>query len=114
MLKTAVDLLFAGAWSFIWHWGLGIGIIILCIVGVVFTDSIPVIGPWLGRERKWLITVAIGTALLLVGEYIGARDASNRCAAKTVIIEKRVHDVVKGVETPGAAKQSDPFDSPDN
>lgn len=114
MLKTAIELMFAGAWAFIWHWGVGIAIIILCVLGIIFTDSIPVIGPWLGKERKWLEAVAIGTALLLIGEFIGALDATHRYEKKTVIIENTVEKVVKSVDTPEAQHQDDRFDNSDN
>lgn len=101
----------AGIWSFIWNWGLGIGVIILCGIGIVFTDSIPVIGPWLGRERKGLLVIAIVTGAVLLGEFIGARDSSRRCTAKTVVIEKIVTKVVHKAKTD---KSADPYDSPNN
>lgn len=111
MFSWALQLAAAGTWSFIWHWGVGIGIIILCLAGAYFTETIPIIGPWLGRERKGLIFVAGVTAAILVGEYIGARDEANRCVAKTVVIEKIVN---KTVEKAKKSTAKDIYDDPGN
>ena len=43
---TFVQMFFAGLWAEVWHWGLGIGLIILLVAGSIFSQSIPLIGPW--------------------------------------------------------------------
>lgn len=108
---NAIHLFFAGSWGLIWHWGLGVGVIVLCIAGAVLTDAIPVIGPWLGRERKWLLFIAAITGAILVGELIGGYDQLNRCRAKTVVIEKIV---TKAVDRAKSSTKADRYDDPNN
>lgn len=102
----------AGLWSLTWHWGLGIGIIILCLAGAFFSSAIPIIGTFLAPLRKDLEWVAAATAVGLFMMGVGAHDESARCVAKTTVIEKHVEDVVKGVED--TTPIDDPFDSKDN
>lgn len=104
----------AGLWSFIWHWGVGVASIILLVGGAVFSQSIPLIGPYLHELRKDMLWAAAAIALFLGGQWVGARDAANRCEKKAVVIEKIVKQTVKGVQTPKAATQKDKWDNPNN
>jgi hypothetical protein len=104
----------AGVWSMVWHWGLGIGVIILLVVAAFFTESIPFFGRYLSGARKDLLWAAAGIGLLLIGQAIGAHDEKKICVARTVVIEKRVTKIVKEVKSPKARKQDDPYDNPAN
>lgn len=91
-----LKLAFAGLGALIWHWGIGVGLIVIILALEVLSDSVPVIGPYLGRFRKDLLWIAAGIALVLVGEYVGARDMQNRCAAQAAAIDKAVNRAVTG------------------
>lgn len=113
-IKLWLDLAVAGIWPMIWHWGLGVGIIIVCLGCAFFSSFIPVIGTWLGGIRKDLEWIAACTAIFLMAEAIGAHDEALHCAAKAVVIDKDVTKVVQDTETPRAEKASDPYDNPEN
>ena len=104
----------AGWLAYIMHWGLGIASIILLVAGAIFSQSIPIIGPYLHEIRKDMLWAAAAIALFLGGQWVGAHDAANRCDKKAVVIEKIVKQVVKGTTTPKAAGQKDKYDSPNN
>ena len=105
---------FAGVWGLIWHWGVGIGVIILLVAAAIFTDSIPVFGKYLSNLRRDLLWCAACVAFVMAGMVIGTHDEKKVCDARTVVIEKRVNTVVKSVKTPKLRKQDDPYDSPSN
>lgn len=109
---TAVELFFAGIWPLVWHWGAFVGVSILCVVGAVATDAIPLIGPWLSKERKWLMVTAAISAGCAVCIWIGASDARRQCTAKTVVIETVVDKAVSKAKEPTTEK--DPNDNPNN
>lgn len=90
-----LELAFAGLGSFIWHWGIGIGMIIILVGAAELTTAIPIIGNWLATVRIHLLWAAAAIALVLAGEYIGARDAAKRCEAKAAIVDTRVGKAVK-------------------
>lgn len=114
MLSYFLHMTFAGVWSFVWHWGAGVAVIILCLAGIFFSEQIPLIGPWLGRERHWLWTVIIGTSLLLGGQYIGAHDANNRCTQQKIVVKETVVKEVTKTKTPASLAAPDPDNSPEN
>lgn len=108
-----LQLLFAGIWSQIWHWGTGIGIIVILLAMAYFTTAIPFIGPWLGNARKDLLWAAFGVGLLLTGEAIGAHDQAKKSDAKKIVIEQHVDKVVKKAKTPRARAAKDRWDRPE-
>jgi hypothetical protein len=108
-----VQLFFAGVWASVWHWGLGIGLIILLVAGSIFSQSIPLIGPWLQPLRKDMLWASAVIAVLLVGEYIGDRDATARCVARQVVVEKIVDKTVDKTKTPAYKQKADPYQSKD-
>jgi hypothetical protein len=110
---TGIQLAWAGVWAEIWHWGLGIGLIILLVAGSIFSQSIPLIGPWLAPIRKDMLWAAAVVAVLLVGEYIGAADEKARCVARQVVVEKIVDKTVDKTKTPAYKNQVDPYQSKD-
>ena len=110
---TWLKLTFAGIWVYILHWGVGVAAIILLVAAAFFSNSIPIIGIYLAPLRKDLLWAAGGVALLLIGQVIGAHDATQRCVAKQVVIEKIVNKAVDKTKTPAAKGKKDPFDDPD-
>lgn len=107
---TSMQLMFAGIWPMLFHWGLGVFAIGVLLAAAFFTTSIPFIGPYLTGLRSQLLWAAAGVGLLLAGQWIGAHDANRRCEAKTIVIEKIVTKVVKGAER-NAGKRLDKWDT---
>ena len=110
---TFVQMFFAGLWAEVWHWGLGIGLIILLVAGSIFSQSIPLIGPWLAPIRKDMLWAAAVIAVLLAGEYIGQRTEAAKCLARQVVVEKIVDKTVDKTKTPSYKNQVDPYQSKD-
>ena len=106
-----MQLWLAGAWASVWHWGLGIGAIIILCCLAIFSTSIPLIGPYLTGTRNFFLAAALMVAMFLGGQWVGNRDATARCVAKTVVIEKTV---IKAVDKAKKSTSKDPYDSPDN
>lgn len=117
-MSWAIQSAFAGAWGYIFHWGTGIGLIVLLLVAAYFTTAIPLIGPFLNKFRWHLVVAAGGIALFLAGSTVGSRDAMNRCIAKQEIVKKRVEDVVNQIKNSPAPKDGklpkDLWDTPEN
>lgn len=121
MMMTWLHLAFAGLWGFLFHWGTGVALIGLCLLGAYGTqliNVIPLVGPFLSAFftplRKDLLWAAAAIALFLAGQAIGAHDEAVRCAAKAAVIDNVVKNAVDGTDTPAAQKQPDPFDNPEN
>ena len=120
-MVTGVELAFAGAWTMIWERGVGIAAIVI-LLGLAFGSQIlagiPMIGPFLARlfapMRKDLCWAAFAVALVLGGEWIGARAEAEKCVAKTVVIEHVTDKAVAKTMTPAARAAKDPYDNPDN
>lgn len=98
---TTVQLALAGIGPLIWHWGLGVGLIICILLAEYFLGYLP----FMQRFRKDLLWVAVGIALILAGEWIGKRDGNTRCAAKATVVENvvdkgvaKAHANTKGVD----------------
>ena len=101
---TWLALTFAGAWANIWHLGIGAAAIAVLLALAYFL-------PLLRKDFLW---AAFAVALLLGGEWIGSRDATAECVAKTVVIEKVVEKAVTQAKTPAARARKDPYDRPNN
>jgi hypothetical protein len=116
-----LHMLLAGAWATIWHWGLGVAVIILCLLGAYGTqvlNAIPVVGPFLARLcaplRTDFLIAAFVVATFLAGMYVGAKATALHDVAKQVIVEKTVDKVVEKTKTPAARAAKDPYDDPEN
>lgn len=109
-----IHLAVAGAWSQVWHWGTGIGLIVLCLAGAYFTTAIPIIGPYLKDARKDLLWAALGIGVFLAGQALGAHDEARKTAAKQNVVEQKVDGVVEKTKTPRYRKQKDRWDNPEN
>ncbi len=118
---TGIELLFAGAWASIWHKGILYAVIaasIFLALGSQLLAGIPVVGTALAKFfaplRKELLWVAFIAFVILVSEYIGARDAEKECVAKTVVIEHVTDQAVAKTKTPRSRAAKDPWDQPGN
>jgi len=114
MIAYFVQHALAGSWSLIWHWGLGIGVIILLIFADVFSASVPIIGPRLYKVREWMTIAAIGIGLVLVGEWIGVHDMAKRCKAETVVVDHFITKTITKIVKEKPAPSADPYNSPNN
>jgi hypothetical protein len=118
-LVMGVELAFAGAWDSLVHKGLG-WVAIAILLGLAFGSQllagIPLVGPILADFfkplRKDLLWAAFAVALVLGGEYIGARDAKIECEARQVVVTTTVHKKVDKATSP--SKTHDPYDDPRN
>jgi hypothetical protein len=109
-----LQLLFAGAGSMLWHWGLG-GVLIICfLAAAMLTQVVPLVGKYLGPWRVDLLWAAAVVAVFLMAEGIGVHDANLRCQAKQQVIIKHVGAVRKKVSTPAFTANPDKFNSADN
>lgn len=120
-IMTGIELFFAGIWSSLLHKGIGwaaIAVLLGLAFGSQMLAGIPAIGPMLAAFfaplRKDLCWAAFGVALILGGEYLGARDAKKECVAQTVVIEHVTDKAVAKTTTPKARAAKDPWDNPEN
>ena len=102
----AIRLLLAGMGSTVAHWSIGLIIIAACVAGELFIGMIVAYAPLLKPATKQiqivLLAVAFGTGLVLVGEWLGARDMAARCDAKAEVVNQEVtKQVGKAVKKPG-------------
>jgi hypothetical protein len=104
------ELAFAGLGSIFLHYGIGVGIIVVCILLEVFSSSIPVIGPFLVPFRKDLLWVAAATALLMFSYSYGVHDEKARCVAQSQVVQKTVTRAVTRAAKPAAGVR-DKWDS---
>lgn len=109
----STQLLFAGVTKYVVHWGFwGTATAVLLALGV-FAPAIPVIGPFLSKIRKDFFLAAGVCVAVMYGMYTGAKDATARCVAKEVVIEKTVTKAVDKTKTPAAKRQRDRWDNPE-
>lgn len=114
---TTMQLAFAGVGSLIWHWGTGIGLIVICLLCASFTTSIPIIGPYLVNTRRDFLWAAFCIAVFLCGMFVGVHDEKARCEAKSIVIERVVEKAVNKAKAPpvrGKKRTTDPWDNTEN
>ncbi len=99
-----VEYFFAGVWSLVWHWGLGVGLVILCLFMAWFS-------PLWKKDFLWAAVVVV---MALVFEAVGVHDYAAICKARTEVVHEKVHTVVQHTKTPKAKQAKDPFDNPKN
>lgn len=94
--------LFAGAWSLIWHWGVGVGLIGLCLAGAWFTP------PWLPFiQKKDFLWAAAAIAIFMGGQWLGVHDERKIWLAREAKTEQTVDDAVAN-----SKGKKDRFDDP--
>jgi len=103
-MTTVVDLFFAGIWGMVWHWGLGIGLIILCAFGAWFSPL----------YKKDFIYAGIIVIVALCCEAIGIHDEKAHIAAQQQALVDAVNKVVNSTTTMKSQKAKDPYDNRNN
>lgn len=101
MLSFGLHHAFAGLWPLVWHWGLQVGVIILCLGAEVviawFSASVPFVETWLKPLQHTLWLVAIGAAISLYSFSDGVKVEHARSVAQQKVLLKQVDDVVTDV-----------------
>jgi hypothetical protein len=107
-----IKLLLAGLGHIIAHWSIGLIIIAACLVIEFAAGWLIAYMPLLAKPIAWLqkyvLFVAVGTALVLFGEWLGAIDLAARCDAKAAVVNS---EVKKQVDKAKANPGRDQFDS---
>ena len=108
-----IKLAFAGLGPLLLHWGIGVAIIIVCLViefaGAWIVASVPLLAKPIAWLQKWVLLVAVIVGCSLGYGTIIARDMAARCAAKSVSIE---HVVTKAVtDANGNTSTKDKFET---
>lgn len=99
-METIVQLFFAGIWSMVWHWGVGIGLVVLLLAAAYFSPIL----------KKFFLAMALGVVLVLVGETIGIHDEKAHRDAEGVVIDK---DVANAVDKAKTSHQKDRWNRPE-
>lgn len=100
-MDQTIQLFFAGMWDMVWHYGLGIGLIILCVAGAFFSPLF----------KKDFLYAAVVIAVAMAFETMGVREEKVHCDAQQAVIEKTVTKVVAKTATPKAKTQKDKWDN---
>lgn len=101
---TTIHWLFAGAGSYIFHWGTAAGLIILCLAGAWFTP------PWLPFISKVdFLYAAAGIAVFMGAYTLGAHDEKKIWLAREIVLQQQIEDAVAN-----SGGKKDPFDDPRN
>ena len=102
MLAYVVQHFFAGLWSMIWHFGVGIGLVILLLAAAYFAPSVKV--------KILCAVIAAFVVAILVGETIGVQMEKTHVAAQEVTTNNYVKKVVTGTATKKSKGIQDPWD----
>ncbi len=81
--------LLAALWTEIWHWGLGVGLIILCGLLAYFSPF----------DKKYFIGAGVAIAIGLFIYGIGHHDEANICDAKVKKIYLEAHPLLTNKNT---------------
>lgn len=100
MLHFALSTIFVGLWTEIFHWGLGIGLIILFGLAAYFSPI----------AKPLFVACAVAVAAFLGGYTVGTHDADVKCTARAAAVDKAVANVVKKTTTKKARAKVDPYD----
>lgn len=86
----------------VWQFGIGIGLIILCLVGAWFSPLF----------KKDFLYAAVVIAVALFFETVGIKAEKARRDAQDQVITQTVNEAVAKSKTPEGRKQNDPYDNP--
>jgi ABC-type siderophore export system fused ATPase/permease subunit len=100
MIQYFIEMAFAGVWTMVWHWGIGVGLVI-CLCALAYL--LPV-------YQKDFLYAALLIVVALFFMAVGIRDERTRVAAQQQTLIKEVDTVVQGTKTPRARAQRDPYD----
>lgn len=103
MLAYMVQHFFAGLWSMIWHFGVGIALVILLVAAGYF---IPVV---FTKLKILCYVLAAFIVAVLVGEVVGVQMERSHTAAQTATTNAYVKKTVKGTTTRKARGAKDPW-----
>jgi len=96
-----VEHFFAGLWTLIWHFGVGIGIIILLGVGAYFAPTV--------KLKALCLALAGIVAALVIGEGIGVNMEKSHTDAQQAQTNQFVDKTVKGTTTTKSRGTADPW-----
>jgi hypothetical protein len=100
----AIHLLLAGMWEMVWQWGIGVGLLILCLAGAFFSPLF----------KKDFLYAALIIVVALFFMSLGVAQERSHCTAQNQVIVTTVTKVVKATTTPKAKAAKDKFDDPNN
>jgi hypothetical protein len=102
-IDAASGVLSAG-WTEVWHWGLGIGLVVVCFAAA-----------WLSPVfKKDFFYAGVIIIVLLIVYGAGGKDATALCKAQEATVTKKVDVVVARTKTPKYRAKKDPYDDPRN
>jgi hypothetical protein len=96
----AINMFFAGLWPLVWHWGIPVGVIILCLVAEVviqMAGTIPFVDKVLKPLQKDLLWVAACAAFFLFAFADGVKVEHTRSVAQGNALTKQIGHVVDEV-----------------
>jgi hypothetical protein len=100
----ALHLAIAGLWPLLWHFGIGVGLIILLLAGAWFS---PV-------GKKDFVYAAIVVAVALMFEAEGVKLEKNRQVAEQAVITNDIAKVVQETDTAPYRAKRDHHDKKNN
>jgi len=106
MLLYTVEHFFAGLWTLVWHFGVGIGVMILLGVGAYLAPT--------PKLKLLCIGAAVFVGALLLGEGIGVNMEKSHVVAQQKQTDTYVDKTVKSTTTPASRNKPDPWNSKDN
>jgi hypothetical protein len=111
----AIKLFFAGLWPLVWHWGIPVGIIIICLVAEVAIATLAATSPWVAKWlvplQKDLLWVAVVAGFFLFAFADGVRVEHTRTVAQGNALTRQIGRVVDEVVN-DPANQPQPIDEP--
>jgi hypothetical protein len=96
-----VEHAFAGIWSLVWQWGIGIGLIILCFAGAWFLP--------LWRKDFIYAAALVFVALFFMG--VGINQWKKHVVAQQEALDTQVNKVVNGTTTEKSKAAKDRYDN---
>jgi hypothetical protein len=101
---VVLHLLFAGIWTMVWQWGIGIGLVLLCGAGAFFSP--------IYKKDFIYAGLIVGVALFFMS--LGIAQEKAHCTAQSTVIVNTVDKIVKQTSTPQSRATKDKFDDPNN